>query len=170
MVHEIKNIVSTGRQQYDLYHQERVMAPLEVRKPWTSPISMNKFCMMDVKEKPSQNSSPLTLIRDEKAKVTQLLLAANCGREITKEVFSHESSFYPPALTQKGQMYHGSRSDIVHLLEAECHGKTEQCPPVDAMVIDGPAMIHSLSPTTSVTIGEYIHDIPYVQKSLENVQ
>ena len=151
---------------------ERVQAPVETRKPWTAPIPKNKFALMYYKEKPAHNSSPLAVIKDEKSKVTQLLLAANCGRDIDKDVFSHESSLYPPSITQKGKMYHGSKSDIVPLLEAECHGKVERCPPVDSLVIDGPAMIHRLAPTTSLTIEEYISDkvVPCVKKSLESVQ
>ena len=107
-------------------------------------------------------------MKDEKSKVTQLLLAANCGREISKDIFSHESSPYPPAICQKGTIYHGTKSDIVPLLEAECPGKIEQCPDVDAQSIDGPGMIHKLAPTTSVTLGDYIHEkvIPYILRLL----
>ena len=47
---------------------------------------------------------------------------------------------------------------VVPLLEAEVPGRRETCPPVDSQVLDGPAMIHRLAPTTSVTLYEYIHN------------
>ena len=118
---------------------------------------MNKLSIMEIKEKSASNSSRLAIMKDEKNKVTQLLLAANCGRKLDKDVFSHASSQYPPAICQKGKMFQGTKADIVPLLEAEVPGRRETCPPVDSQVLDGPAMIHRLAPRTSVTLYEYIH-------------
>ena len=171
MINSVKNIIPSGRLQYTNYHEKRVKAPLAERTPWTDPIPMNKLSIIEIKEYSAQNASPLAIMKDEKTKITQLLLAANCGRKIEKDVFSHASSPYPPTICQKGIMFHGNKADIVPLLESEVPGKIETCPQVDSQVLDGPAMIHRLAPTTSVTLYDYIHDkvIKYLLGLLLNV-
>lgn len=70
----------------------------------------------------------------------------------------------PPSLSRKGQMYHGTKSDILPLLEAEAPPGPSSKPPTDAAVLDGPAIIHLIKPGTAATIGEYIQVqvVPYL--------
>ena len=51
-----------------------------------------------------------------------------------------------------------------YLYGTEAPGKVDILPPVDALVIDGLAMIHRLAPVASTTIKEYIDDkvLPYL--------
>ena len=101
----------------------------------------------------------------------QLLLAANSGRKIDKDVFAHESSANPPSLCRKGQMFHGTKADILPLLEAESPSGPSSRPATDAAVLDGPAIVQLIKPGNSVTIGEYIHAklLPYLLGWLHNL-
>ena len=77
------------------------------------------------------------------------------GTEINKDVFSHESSPNPPSLTRKGQMFHGTKADILPLLEAEAPPGPPTCPAADAAVLDGPVIVQLIKPGTAVTIVKF---------------
>ena len=59
-------------------------------------------------------------------------------------------------------MFQSNKADIVHLLEAEVPAKHDVCPSVDSQVLDRPAMVHRLAPTTQVYMEEYIHEKIFV--------
>ena len=101
----------------------------------------------------------------------QLLLAANSGRKIDKSVFAHESSLNPPSLSRKGHMFHGTKADILPLLEAEAPPGPPTRPLSEVAVLDGPAIVHLIKPGNYVTIGEYIHTVvfPYLLNWLEHL-
>ena len=47
------------------------------------------------------NKSEVAVVKDQPAKVTQLMLAVHSGCKINEGVFTHESSPHPPLLTRK---------------------------------------------------------------------
>ena len=101
-----------------------------------------------------ENKSEVITRKKDGSKVIQLLLAANLGREIDKHIFSHESSPNPPSLSRKGQMFHGTKGDILPLLEAEEPPSPSTSHLADAPVLDGPAIVQLIKPGSSVTLGE----------------
>ena len=140
-----------GAQQYAEFIATRINASRD-KIPWTAPIHKNRLKLLDPCPKLDGNKSEVATLKEERSKVIQLLLAANSGREINKDVFSHESSPNPPALSRKGQMFHGTKADILPLLEAEAPHGPSTCPPVDAAVLDGPAIVQLIKPGSSVTL------------------
>lgn len=94
--------------------------------------------------------------------MTQLLLAVHSGRNINEEVFSHENSPHPPSFTRKGQMHHGTKSEILDyivLRDLDNHR-----PVTAAAVLDGAVLVQMFRPGSAETIGRYFLDVfaPYI--------
>ena len=67
-------------------------------------------------------------------------------------------------------MFHGTKAHIVQCLEANIISSLSQ-PQVDALILDGPAILHMVRPGLSVTIEEYINIKlhPYILAQLHTV-
>jgi hypothetical protein len=171
VVNAVKSVTTLGAQQYDDFFAKRICPSRAEKLPWTNPIKKNNLQLLDPCPKTTGHKSVVTTLKEERSKVIQLLLAANSGREINKDVFSHESSPNPPSLSRNGQMFHGTKADILPLLEAEAPPGPSTRPPSDAAVLDGPAIVQLIKPGTSLTIGEYIHAqiFSYLLRWLEHV-
>ena len=81
------------------------------------------------------------------------------GRNISKDLFSHESSDFPPSLTKDGRMYHGTKREILDCIVPNSSETGK--PQTTAAVLDGPVVIQSLRPVNSITIQEYIDNVIY---------
>ena len=84
--------------------------------------------------------------------------------------FSHENQPYPPSLSNNGSLRFGSKSDLLACLE-NLVGSKDQCPPVDARVLDGAAIVQMLAPAPCRTFDDYTEQIfvPYVVSQLSHV-
>ena len=130
-------------------------------KTWAAPISRNNIPQMDQKRKKSAGlKSDMKRMKEDRTKMIQLLHAVHVGRGIDKGVFSHEISEHPPSITKNGVMYKGIKSDILDCIG----GNIEACQTAesgnihaDALVIDGPVLVHLIKPKQSVTFHDYIH-------------
>ena len=72
------------------------------------------------------------------------------------EFFSHENVPNPPSISKDGQLYHGKKSDLAEVLgglSSECLASKQ--PTSDAVVLDGPAIIHMVAPKNGSTVDEY---------------
>lgn len=83
----------------------------------------------------------------------------------------HENQAYPPSLSQFGDLRHGSKSDLLVQLEKTTESSNE-APSVDALVLDGAALVNMLKPRGSKTFEDYFRDIfkPYIQIQLHSVR
>ena len=106
----MRKLEDVGRKQHNDFVSERILSQ---EKQWTSPIPRNNFPQMDQKIKPAGTKSDVKIVKEDRMKTIQLLHAVHAGRGIDKEVFSHEISENPPALTKEGLMYKGSKSDVL---------------------------------------------------------
>ena len=71
-------------------------------------------------------------------------------------LFSLQNIAAPPSLSEDGNMYHGSKSDLIDELVATTPGcLSDELPLCDAVVVDGPAVVHMLSPKNGSTVEEY---------------
>ena len=61
---------------------------------------------------PSQSKSKTSSLKQQQTQVTQILLAMQSGRKISKDLFPHESSELPPTLTKDNRIYHGTNPGI----------------------------------------------------------
>lgn len=164
----VRNVITMGAKRYKEFLQKRILTQ-EVA--FTAPIQQCKLKLFksDLTAPHSQRSAVATL-KDQQAKVSQILLAAHSGRNISESVFKHESSELPPALTQKGKMYHGTKSEILECIMSDTAVDTR--PHTSCAVLDGPVLVQMLRPGNATTIGHYCSTVlfPYVLKWFEHNQ
>ena len=70
---------------------------------------------------------------------------------------SHESSLASPSLTKDGELFHGTKADIVDCSVRKEHKYTKH-PATSCTIIDGAMLVRKLKPFSSSTVGvgEYI--------------
>ena len=171
VVDAVKNAITLGTEQYKDFFVKRIDNSKAKKIAWNAPIHKNSLRLLGSLQKISGEKSVMACLKEERCKVIQLLLAANFGRQIDKDVFSHESRANPPPLCRKGQMFHCTKADILPLLEAESPSGPSSRTATDAAVLDGPAIVQLIKPGNSVTTGEYIHAklLPYLLGWLQNL-
>ena len=74
------------------------------------------------------------------------------------EFFKHQNQSYPAALSDRGSLYTGTKSDLIDYL------LTGAELPANLPVIDGSAFIHANKPTNVKTFDQYSRDL---MKTLE---
>ena len=82
--------------------------------------------------------------------------------------FPHENQAAPPALSIGGKMWRGSKADLLHCLESDLREHNDT-PVVDAIIIDGAALVQMLNPGTSKTFQEHAENVfaPHVSALLK---
>ncbi|CAC5403759.1 unnamed protein product [Mytilus coruscus] len=102
---------------------------------------------------------------------TELYVSCQVRNGDLVEFFRHENQAYPPSLSQFGELRHGSKSDLLVQLE-RITDSVNEAPTVDALVIDGAALINMLKPRGSKTCEGYYKDIvvPYIRGQLLSVR
>lgn len=171
MPHEVVNAVTTvecvGIKQCDEFVEQRLETSC---KAWSATISKNKLPLMSHKEK-VQHKPDSAFAKDDRAKTLQILTSSLSGRDIDADLFSHELSCTPPSLSRKGEMFHGTKADIVQCLEDELPPNPSSHPQVDALVLDGAAILHIVRPGLCVTFEDYITTKfhPYILSKLDTV-
>lgn len=148
-----------GMKGYEEYLEKRISSQKE---PFTATLSLTKVKVFKTASSQPQRKSDVAAYKDQQAKVTHLLLAAQSGRSINESVFSHECSLYPPSLTRKGQMHHGLKSEILDCIVPK--EMESGRPATTAAVLDGAVLVQMLRPGSSVTIGQYFSNVfePYI--------
>ena len=62
----------------------------------------------------------------------------------------------PPSISNDGELYHGSKDDLVQeLIETSAESLVAEHPTVDAIIIDGPALVHMIQPKNDCTVDDY---------------
>jgi len=84
-----------------------------------------------------------------------------------EEFFSHENQAYPHALSQFGKLRPSNKSLLLNCLE-DLAMPGDAAPEVDAVMLDGPAVVHFLTPQNCRTFAEYASKIflPFIERTL----
>ena len=101
------------------------------------------------------------------------------------EFFAHENQACPSSISNMGKLRLGTKSDIVSCLEqlvstpevAGTDGQSrpslaDDTPIVDAVILDGAAIVNMLKPGDARTFSDYASQVflPYITAQLRNVQ
>ena len=83
--------------------------------------------------------------------------------------FAHENQSTPPSLLLGGKIRPSARSDLLHCLELH-EKQLLQAPNVDAIFLDGAAVVHMLHPETTKTFQDYADMVfrSYILSQLQN--
>ena len=85
--------------------------------------------------------------------------------------FGHENQSFPPSLSQYGKLRSGTKSDLLSCLEKNGPAQAQR-PSVEALLLDGAAIVNMLKPGASKTFQEYSETVflTYLINQLRNVE
>ena len=170
VVTTINSIEAIGEKQY----KEFVETSLEKKNiSLFETVKKNKLSLFStppVKET-SRQKLQITLLKKDCALFAQLYVSCQVRGGDLHNFFVHENHRYPPSLSQYGILRSGTKSSLVDRLEALGPSAKNTCPQIDALILDGAAIVNLLRPIGCKTFKAYAHDvfIKYVKSRLANV-
>ncbi|CAG2256073.1 unnamed protein product [Mytilus edulis] len=113
----------------------------------------------------------ISILKSDVSLFSRLYISCQTRGGDLEDFFAHENNINPPALSQHGKMRLGTKSDLLSKCLEPLTTTTCDAPEVDALVIDGAAIVNMLKPSTSRTFDDYADLIfcPYIRKQLETV-
>ncbi|CAG2187553.1 unnamed protein product [Mytilus edulis] len=166
----VRKVEEIGKEQFNKFVTERLQSNT---KSIYEPIKQNKLFMFS-RQQPktdSKEKQQISSLKQNCSLFSQLYVSCQVRNGDLVEFFRHENQAYPPSLSQFGELRHGSKSDLLVQLERITESVNE-APRVDALVIDGAALINMLKPRGSKTFESYCKDIvvPYIRGQLLSVR
>ncbi|XP_048003917.1 uncharacterized protein LOC125240114 [Leguminivora glycinivorella] len=170
----IRTIEERGEAQYLNFCKER----LNSGKSLHEPIKQNKYSLFTThhtkaRKSISKTKSKITGLKNDCSLFSKLYIATCEHRTGNLEsFFSHENQPTPPSLSAMGKLRSGTKADLLKSLTSLSDSTTVPiAPPVSVKILDGPAIVHLLSPSNSETFKDYADTIfiGFLNKELENV-
>ena len=157
VVDSTRNVVQHGKEIYSTFVQKRIVPNEE---EFTSTLKKSKLKLFHEKRYKSSMPTEAKITKNERTLCMHVCKASQAGRDISN-VFAHESSEYPPSLAKKGEMHHGTKSDILSCFPTFSYNNPAAS---TAAVIDGPVAVCIKKPGASVTFEDYADHvfIPYI--------
>ena len=159
VVDNIKHIKDIGKSKYDEFVKLRIDTQEEA---FTAVISQSNLKLfkdeMERKKAVMTEKAVIAVLKDQQAKIVDIISAHQSGRLIEETVLCHESSQYPPSLTRKGLMHQTTKSDIIQCI-APLEVCTKDAPATTCAIIDGSVLVQQLRPGSSVHILDYIDTV-----------
>ena len=178
MPESVKKSVETaeniGNRQFQAFVSERLSDKPTI--PFFDSIPKNNLPMFNSpsEKKTSKDSNKMSGMAQDVNLFSRLYIASQ-GREVDMDnFFAHENHPWPPALSSSGKLNTTSKSDLIHCLKSEVPFY-DIAPEVDAKVVDGAALVHSLDPKNATervkTFQDYAENIflPKILRMLEPV-
>lgn len=138
------------------------------------PIVKNKLPLFSTKTNSGSKSvrTKLASLKEENNLFSRLFISCQSRQCDLEDFFRHENQNYPPSLSHDGGLYHGTKSELVPVLEHldKDMERPEKEPPADTLIIDGAALVHTKIPGASKTFDEYAKDVilPHVENCARN--
>ena len=185
VVNAMRTLKKTGQEQYDTFVTERLVTQTT---PINDPIKRNKFPLFSrppVREK-SRAKHQLSSLKSDCSLFSSLYISCQTRDGDLDQFFTHENQACPPSLSNMGKLRLGTKSDILSCLEKlvptltptdDSMPDVQPCPSmdtptVDAVILDGAAIVNMLKPGTAHTFSDYASQIflPYITTQLQSVQ
>lgn len=146
IVERMTTLEQTGKDQYESFVKERLESNV---KTINDTIPRCKSLIFKEPAKPKQNSKlkqDLINLKNDCSLFSRLYISCQSHDGDLDDFFRHENVSYPPSLSDGGKLEPAeSKSDILECLLPR--SKTpKDVPTVDAMIFDGPAIVHMLQP------------------------
>ena len=168
VVENIRKIKVTGLEAYHKFLEKRVLTQEEAL---TDPIPACNLQLIrdEVDRKPAKPTerSIVSDMKSQQVKLIDIISAHQAGRpNLDAEVLSHENSLLPPTLTNKGNMHHGNKADILKLICPD-DVRYENAPVTPtALIIDASVLVRQRRPIGCSKIGDYVDKILWPEISL----
>ena len=164
----LSQIDMMGDDQYDTYVTDRLV---DRTVPIHTPIKRNKLALFrspTPKVAPKQKQQ-ITSLKNDCSLFSRLFISCQVRDGNLDEFFSHENQANPPSLSDiNGELHSCTKSDLL-----QCLGEDVVDLPVDveAIIIDGAALVHKLQPDFSkqVVFEHYALQffLPYIERLLQ---
>ena len=120
----------------------------------------------------SKDKTKISHLKNDCSLFSRLYISCQTRGGNVDEFFRHENQRSPPSLSQNGNLYQGSKSELLTKCLEPLSVVTDECPSVEVVIIDGAALVNMLKPGTSRTFNEYAATVflPYICRQLETVQ
>ena len=160
VVEAVSGAKEKGQSIYDKYLEERLN---KRSKPVTDTIQRCNLPLFGTPEKrpSSKTSSLVTDLKSDCRLFSKLYIACQAREGNPEEFFKHENSASPPALSCNGKMRTVQKSELIACVEVNT---TLERLSVDAVFLDGAAIVNMLSSGKCKTFKEYAETVflPYV--------
>ena len=113
----------------------------------------------------------LSSLKNDCSLFSRLYVACQVRDGNLDDFFAHENHAFPPSLSHAGNLRIGNKSQLAECL-TEVAGPKAEMPEVDAIMIDGAAIINMLSPRQAQTFLEYASTIfkPFIMRQLQTAR
>ena len=169
-VESIRNVKDIGQKQYEKFVEERLE---KCTTPITNTISKNNLPLPGStnKVKHSRSDYQIASLKSNCDLFGRMYIASQSRNGDMDEFFRHENQRCPPALSDMGLIRSCTKSDLLSCLD-EYGPSTDECPIVDAKIIDGSAIVHMLPPKECRTFHDYSEKrfLPYIVREAQSVQ
>ena len=168
-VEAVINAKKIGQEQFESFTKACL---LDRTKAVDDPITRNKLKVFSTSTPrcQSKGQQQLASIKNDRELFARLYIGCQTRGGNLDEFFRHENQECPPALSDGGSLYVGTKSDLLTCLEEVSEAKAE-APFTTCIVLDGAAIVQMLNPAVSKTFEEYAQQIfiPYVSTKLQTV-
>ena len=146
----VPNIEKTRKQLYSTFDESRLRNRTE---SFFSPLKRNKLPLFSCPQTPSKsdNKQQITSLKKTCALFSILYLSCQVRDGNIKEFFRHENHSYPPALLKFGELRFGTKAELFECFQDTYPTPTDSIPDVDAILLDGAAVINILKPGSAKT-------------------
>ena len=120
----------------------------------------------------SKDKSKISLLKNDCSLFSRLYISCQTRGGNFEDFFKHENQRSPPSLSQNGEIYQGSKSELLTKCLEPLSIVTDECPSVEAVIINGAALVNMFKPDTSRTFNEYAATVflPYIRRQLDTVK
>ena len=169
VVETVRTVEQLGKDQYQKFVTKRLQ---ERTTPLFDTIQRNKLPLFSsppaTKEK-SSNKLKMASLKSNCSLFSRLYVSCQDRDGDLEGFFGHENQSFPPSLSQYGKLRSGTKSDLLPCLEQNGPAQAQR-PSVEALLLDGAAIVNMLKPGTSKTFQKYSETVflPYVTNQLRN--
>jgi len=161
----VRKLESLGAEQYETFVRERLELQM---KPVTDILTKNRLPLFKhppIKTK-SKDKAQLEALKSDCNLFSRLYVSCQTRDGNLDQFFSHENQAAPPSLSLGGKIRFGTKSDLLHCIQPDV--SSPPAPHVDAVFLDGAAVVQILNPGTAKTFQDYADTVfvPYGKSQL----
>lgn len=161
-----------GKKQFESFFRERLSKDATISV--LSPLPRNKLPLFLYKS--HGKKQPLRVLRVAELKAdchlfSRLYVACQARDGNLDDFFRYENQAYPPSLSEGGNLYTGTKSDLLECLKiSSCHDFTDAV--CMASILDGAVVVQMLKPNNCTTFSDYRTKlfVPYLLSVLKKVE
>ena len=171
VVETVRAVEQLGKDQYQQFATKRLQ---ERTMPLFDTIQKNKLPLFSsppaTKEK-SSDKLKIASLKSNCSLFSRLYVSCQVRDGDLEGFFGHENQSFPPSLSQYGKLRSGTKSDLLSCLEKNGPAQAQR-PSLEALLLDGAAIVKMIKPGASKTFQEYSETVflPYVTNQLRNVE